>query len=367
MNLRDLEYIRAVARQEHFGHAAEVCHISQPALSTQVRKLENELGVTLFERDNRSVRVTEIGAKIIALAEEALTVVDAIRLTAKTAHDPLSGELAVGSIPTVTPYLIPHFVTLSQEQLPQLRLKFREEISARLNRALLEGSLDAAILATPPADPRLDAMELYDEDFWVVLPRGHALEAHPAIDIDDLPVDELLLLAEGHCFRDQTLDLLHQPHRRDADDISATSLETLVNMVVAGQGITLAPAMALSGSWTNDHRIGIRRLTDNSACRRIYLTYRKSFPRKILLEKLAALVLERPPTCTELRQTSTARVSGACSCTAEPAFQQCGIGNREPCCIGGRCTNRQTALHDHAVPEVVQRHRPGMALTLEKQ
>lgn len=292
MNIRDLIYIRAVAKHGHFGRAAEHCHVSQPALSTQIKKLELELGVSIFERDNRNVKVTNIGKNIIALADEALSVIDKIYIAAESAADPLSGHLSLGSIPTIAPYLIPGFVRQSRTRFPKLRLSFQEDITERLNEALINGHLDAAILATPPETSKLTAIPLYDEPFWAVFPFGHDLRMLDLVRTQDLPIDELLLLSEGHCFRDQALDVCQLGAPPEQQAIRATSLETLINMVTAEQGITLVPATALSGGWTTDKGVLTEKLDDTKAYRRIYLTFRKTFPRRDLLDHIAALICE---------------------------------------------------------------------------
>ncbi len=294
MNIRDLTYIRAVARFKHFGRAAEHCHVSQPTLSGQIKKLETELGVTLFERDNRSVRITNVGKDIVALADNALDVIGNIRTLAETARDPLGGQFRLGFIPTIAPYLVPHFVRQSRQALPELRLNFMEDITDRLIEALHDGDLDAAILATPPEDSRLSAIALYDEPFWVIYPDAHKLRMIDAIHTSDLPEDELLLLTEGHCFRDQALDVCKINAAPEARAIQATSLSTLVNMVVAGQGITLVPAMALAGQ-TAIGGVLTQRLSDRGASRRIFLTYRKTFPRQKLLDMIGGVICANLP------------------------------------------------------------------------
>lgn len=299
MNIRDLEYIRMVAKLGHFGRAAEACNVSQPALSTQIKKLELELGVNLFERDNRTFRITKIGEKIIQLADEALDVIDTIKATAEAAHDPFSGVFTLGSIPTISPYLVPQFVRQTHTALPALQLEFQEDITERLNENLLEGQLDAAILATLPESPKLDVIPLYDEPFWALFPTHHTLKLTERLRTEDLPVDELLLLSEGHCFRDQALDICRLGPSIEKRAIRATSLETLINMVAAGQGITLVPAMALSGGWTTDSRVQASKLADTTASRRIYLTYRKSFPRRQLLEQMADVICSNLPSGVE--------------------------------------------------------------------
>ncbi|MBC6402647.1 MAG: LysR family transcriptional regulator [Hyphomonadaceae bacterium] len=294
MNIRDLGYIRALARFGHFSRAAEACHVSQPALSGQIKKLEAELGVILFERDSRSVRITDIGQQIANLAEDALSVVEDIRSTAEAARDPVSGRFRLGSIPTISPYLMPHILLKGRTALPSLRLEFQEDITERLNGALLDGEMDAAILATSAGSSKFDTIPLYDEPFWVIFPNGHSLHRLGGITTKDLPVNELLLLSEGHCFRDQTVDVCRLDGAPEKSAIRASSLETLINMVAAGQGITLIPARALSGGWANHPDVKVEKLDDPNAYRRIYLTYRKTFPRRVLLEKIAHLI------CTNL-------------------------------------------------------------------
>ena len=295
MNIRDLSYISSVARFEHFGRAAQACNVSQPALSSQIKKLEAELGVTIFERDNKSVRLTDVGAEIVTLAEEALGVVARIRMTAGSARDPYSGQLKLGFIPTIAPYLVPHFVRHCRAELPKLQVQFEENITERLNRALMDGELDVAILATPPEDNRFDAIPLYDEPFWVVFPEHHDLRLLRGIRVDDLPHDELLLLSEGHCFRDQALDVCRIDEKVETQTIRATSLETLINMVSAGLGVTLIPAMAMNGGWHKDSDLKSKKLNDSKAYRRIYLTYRKTFPRQALISSLRSILCQNLP------------------------------------------------------------------------
>jgi len=295
MNFRDLSYIISVARFRHFGKAAAHCHVSQPALSSQIKKLESELGVTLFERDNKSVKLTEVGREIINLAEEALNVVERIHLTARTSRDPLAGQLRLGFIPTIAPYLVPHFVSECRTVLPKLDVQFHEDITERLNERLLSGELDVAILATPPENQKLDVLTLYDEPFWVVFPDGHNLHQLKQIKVGDLPPDELLLLNEGHCFRDQALDICNLDQAPDVRTVKATSLETLINMVGAGLGITLVPALAVSGNWISASGLKTEKLKDKKAYRRIYLTYRKTFPRQALLQNLAGILCQNLP------------------------------------------------------------------------
>lgn len=295
MNIRDLEYISAVARMRHFGKAAQHCNVSQPALSTQIKKLEAELGVQLFERDNRSVKLTDIGKTIIAQAEQALINIDTIRAAASTSSDPLAGEIRLGAIPTIAPYLVPHFVRQAKEELPKLRLQFEENITENLETGLQKGDLDVALLATPPSSSKFESLPLYDETFWVIFPKGHNLRALQDIHTQDLPMDELLLLTEGHCFRDQAIEVCQSWAEPESRMIKATSLETLINLVAAGLGVTLVPAMALSGTLTGHAAVSTVKLKDTKAYRRIFLVFRKSSHRKELVSRLASVIRANLP------------------------------------------------------------------------
>lgn len=300
MNIRELDYICAVARFEHFGRAAEHCNVSQPTLSGQIKKLEAELGVTLFERDNKNVRVTQIGRQIIEQARAVRQGVDAIKETAKAAQDPLSGRLRIGLIPTIAPYLIPLFSGAVAKAFPALTVTYYEEVTERLNSGLLDGDIDVAVLATEPETDRLVARDLYSEPFWSVVPRGHELSQQVSLQAADLPKDELLLLPEGHCFRDQALgicNLVSSPYRAF---VWATSLETLVNMVAAGQGVTLVPALALDGQLAQKTSgpkpsLVAMSLSEANAARTVNLTYRKSFHRVTLVQALAEVILKSVP------------------------------------------------------------------------
>ncbi len=284
MNIRDLEYIRAVARLGHFGLAAEACNVSQPALSSQIKKLEEELGVVLFERNNKSVRTTRVGERVVALAVEALDVVAKIKVTAEMAHDPLHGNMRVGCIPTVAPFLLPRMLRSARTSLPNLKFSFQEDLTQRLTRELLDGTLDAALLATAPEDGALCEIPLYDEPFWVIYPSGHTLSRADTIRTEDLPVSDLLLLSEGHCFRDQALDVCQLSAPGVSQTLQATSLGTLINLVAAEEGITLVPAMALENV-SSGMGLVAKKLREETATRRISLCYRKSFPR---VERLLA-------------------------------------------------------------------------------
>jgi len=300
MNLRDLDYICAVADHKHFGRAAEACHVSQPTLSGQIKKLEALLGVTLFERSHKGIRVTDIGAEIILIAREARDAARRIKSVAASAQDPLAGNLSLGLIPTIAPYLIPLFVGKLNDSLPNLLMTYREDITDRLTDSLLSGDLDVAILATPPEEDTLTAIELYSEPFWLVFPESHELRELKDVSMADVKEDDVLLLTEGHCFRDQALSICRPAHKRRRQSLRATSLETLINLVASGQGVTLVPALAMRGGWPNDLGLMSHKLTDRGAARQIYLTYRKRFPRIKAVQALAELInADLPSTVTK--------------------------------------------------------------------
>lgn len=300
MNLRDLDYICAVAKHKHFGRAAESCNVSQPTLSGQIKKLEGSLGVTLFERSHKGIRVTDIGEEIISIAQEARDAARRIRTVALSAQDPLAGSLSLGLIPTIAPYLIPMFVGQLATKLPKLAMTYREDITDRLNDDLLSGDLDAAILATPPEEESLTCIPLYSEPFWLIFPEDHELTHLDHASMSDVKQDDVLLLTEGHCFRDQALSICRPAQRRQRQSLRATSLETLINLVASGLGVTLVPALAMRGGWTNDLGLKSHKLTDTTASRQIYLTYRKRFPRVAALEALADLIQNGVPSSVDI-------------------------------------------------------------------
>lgn len=293
MNIRDFRYVLAVAEQTHFGRAAQNCHISQPALSGQIRKLEDYLGVALFERTNRRVRVTPIGEEIVVLARQLIATVDLIEETAVAARDPLSGPLRLGMIPTIGPYLSPLILPGIRQQLPNMSVTLVEGFTHDLERRLLEGELDMAILATEPGDGKLKERGLYIEPFQVALPMGHKLASSKMIPAADLVPGEMLLLSEGHCLRDQVLDVCHAEKASKTPNTRETSLETILALVAAGDGITMVPSLALR---TNDAVPGIAcRKTVEDVGRRVRLTYRSTFPRPALVERLAATIRDQVP------------------------------------------------------------------------
>jgi LysR family hydrogen peroxide-inducible transcriptional activator len=298
MNLRDIKYILAVGETRHFGKAAERCFVSQPTLSGQIKKLEDQLGVVIFERTNRSVEITPIGEEILTHARLLVEQADAIEQVARAHQDPLAGPLRVGAIPTLSPYLMPLVLVPLKRRCPQLKLVLFEETTDSLLRRLDQHELDAALLATPTSNPDLTSIPLFDEPFWLAHPRDHHLYDKDEISQADLESIDLLLLSEGHCLSHQVMEvckLADRPRTGEMADLRAASLETLLQLVGAGFGCTLVPALAIRGGWMTDSGIIARRLELSDAKRRISLTFRRSFPRRAALETFAEVTLGQLP------------------------------------------------------------------------
>ncbi len=293
MNLRDLRYIVAVADLSHFGRAAAACNVSQPTLSGQIRKLEEELGLPVFERVGRSVRPTLAGAQILVYARNALAAAEDIAAVAQRGRDPLAGPFHLGVIPTLGPYLMPYVLPSAKEALAAMRLVLVEDLTVRLIELVDAGKLDAAIIASDPETPILSVDPLFDEDFWLVFAHGHALSRKNRIDVGDIDPQELLLLTDGHCLRDQALDLCGHPAADDAiADMRATSLRTLLHMAAAGYGMTLIPTLALKQEQPLPGKLVARRLSGTKARRRVRLISRPSHPRRSALDALTKLIRE---------------------------------------------------------------------------
>ncbi|MGB5261298.1 MAG: LysR substrate-binding domain-containing protein [Gammaproteobacteria bacterium] len=298
MNLRDLEYIIAVAETRHFGKAAARCFVSQPTLSGQIRKLEEALGVAIFERTNRSVEITPVGEAIVAHARQMMEQADAIEQLAQSHQDPLAGPLRIGAIPTLSPYLMPLILAPLKKQLPQAKLVLSEELTDTLLERLRNHEIDAALLATPMEDADLEALPLFDEPFWVAYPHDHDFYSKDKIVLRDLHNANILLLAEGHCLAEQAMDVCRIKERQDQGemaDLRAASLETLIQLVGAGYGVTLVPALAMRGSWTTGSGVVAQPLSISDASRRVSLVFRRSFPRRAALQAFAEIILGSLP------------------------------------------------------------------------
>jgi LysR family hydrogen peroxide-inducible transcriptional activator len=288
LNLRDLKYLVALADHRHFGRAAEACFASQPTLSVQVRKLEEELGVQVFERQTRGVLLTRTGEAIIARARVVLREVDAIRDIARSAGDPESGSVRLGIFPTLGPYLLPHIVPALHRRYPRLEILLVEEKTEVLLAQLERGEIDAAMLALPVHDEGLVIEPLFEEPFVLALPSERAEEFMNTVRMDELRDKQLLLLEEGHCLRDQALALCELAGVVEKVGFRATSLETLRQMVAANVGITLLPKLAVMPPVAPNEHIALRDFASPPPKRRIALLWRRSDAREELMAGLAA-------------------------------------------------------------------------------
>ncbi|MCC5951978.1 MAG: LysR family transcriptional regulator [Acidimicrobiia bacterium] len=291
MNLRDLQYLVAVADHRHFGKAAEACYVSQPTLSTQVRKLERELGVDLVERNPRHITLTAAGEAVVRRARSIVAEVDDIRAIARHAAEPGSGTIRLGLFPTLAPYLLPHVVPELHSRFPKLELLLVEEKTEVLLERLRDGRLDAALLALPLPGSALHEEPLFTEDFLLAVPADHALAADDAPVEPSALVDEsVLLLEEGHCLRDQALAVCSLYGASEHDGFRATSLETLRQMVAAGVGVTLLPELAVSPPVPPSPDIVLRRFAEPVPRRSIAMVWRTTTVHGELLGDLAEVI-----------------------------------------------------------------------------
>ncbi len=294
MNLRDLRYLVALAEHKHFGRAAAASFVSQPTLSTQIRKLEEELGVALVERTPRKVLLTEVGREIAHRARTVLRDIDEIKAVARRTRDPESGTLRLGIFPTLGPYLLPHVIPHIRERFPRLELRLVEEKTETLLHQLRNGQLDAGILALPIHDDQLHVEVLFEEPFLLAVPEGHPLTRRKSLKLDDLNAQSLLLLEDGHCLRDQALDICHRAGAGEVNGFRATSLETLRQMVAAGVGITLLPLLAVQPPVAESTHLRLLPFRGAAPSRRIALLWRKSSAMTPFLLSLAALIRALP-------------------------------------------------------------------------
>jgi LysR family transcriptional regulator, hydrogen peroxide-inducible genes activator len=290
MNLRDLRYLVALADERHFGRAAARCHVSQPTLSAQLRKLEEYLGVSLVERQPRRVTLTEAGSRVVERARRILLEADAIVELARSDRDPLAGSLKVALIPTVGPYLLPHVARRLRRDLPQLKLMLYEYQTEPLLEKLRLGEIDVGILALPVPQDGLDACVLYEEPFTVAVPAGHPLAARDRLKLEDLRGETLLLLEDGHCLRDQALEVCSRVRVHEDQDYRATSLETLRQMVAAGHGVTLMPQLAAASHGGTARGLRIKPFAKPAPARTIGAVWRKSTTRSRAIEAVADVI-----------------------------------------------------------------------------
>lgn len=296
MTLTELRYVVTLAREKHFGRAAERCHVSQPTLSVAVKKLEEELGIPLFERSKSSIRVTETGQRIIEQAQRVLDQVGQIRDMAQDGKNQLNSPLKVGAIYTIGPYLFPHLLPQLRRAAPEMPLYIEENYTANLRQKLRHSELDAIIVALPFEEPEVVTLPLYDEPFVVLLPAGHPLAREEKLTPEQLAREQLLLLGPGHCFRDQVLEscppLVEAVTRQSTTDKPAlvtegSSLETIRHMVASGLGITVLPLSAATAMQYSQDILAVRPFAAPVPYRTVALAWRVTFPRPKAIDMLS--------------------------------------------------------------------------------
>lgn len=286
--LRQLQYLTAVIDEKHFGRAAEKCHVTQSTLSAGIQDLEDLLEVGLLERTNRKVLTTPIGEEVADRARQILSLSDDLVDLAQAEKNPLAGRIRIGVIPTISPFLLPRVLPRIRKQLPELEVLLVEDQSERLIEQVENGSIDVAIMAFPFNTRNLNYRVISQEPFWVALPKQHALSKYESLQPHQLPINELLLLAEGHCMREHAISACQLPASAQRRSVQATSLYTLIEMVASGLGITLIPQMAINSDMVRHADICLRPLKQDSLAKReIGLVWRPSFRRTSTLEQLA--------------------------------------------------------------------------------
>jgi len=294
MTLTELRYIVALARERHFGRAAEKCFVSQPTLSVAVKKLEDELGVALFERGGAEVAVTPVGLRIVEQAQRVLEEATAIRNLAAQGKDELAAPLRFGTIYTIGPYLMPQLIPLLHKRAPRMPLLIQENYTARLSELLKNGEVDLIVLSLPYAEPGIVTQAAYDEPFRVLMPAQHPWAKKARIPAADLCRENLLLLSSGNCFREQVLQTCAGVERATNDvqqSLEGSSLETIRHMVASGVGITVLPAAAAESRTAENRLTAVRPFAAPVPSRRVALAWRRSFPRLRAVEVVRQAIL----------------------------------------------------------------------------
>lgn len=293
MTLTEMRYIVALARERHFGKAAEACHVSQPTLSVALKKVEGQLGAALFERTASDVRITALGQRIVAQAKRVLD--EAVRLEeiAGSAGDPMSGPLRVGVIYTIAPYLLPQLIPALHKEAPAMPLFLKEDFTANLIPALKAGELDIIVIALPFAEAGLVAQPVYEEPFRVVVPASHPWVSRPDVDADELDGQHLLLLGQGNCFRDQVLESCPRLTAPDAlaDSLEGSSLETIRYMVASGAGVAVMPSTAADPLIDKEPLVKVLPFAGQQPSRTVGLVWRVTFPRPQAIDAVRAALL----------------------------------------------------------------------------
>ena len=306
MTLTELRYIVTLAQSQHFGKAAELCNVSQPTLSIAVKKLEGELGVNLFERSKSNVRPTPIGQQIIHQSQRVLEEASAIKDIAKSGSNQLSTPLHIGAIFTIGPYLFPYFISPLQKTAPDMHLVIEEGYTSSLRKRLKSGEVDVILVSLPFSEPDIVVQPLYEEAFVVLLPKDHALASQTAIKKSDLDNENILMMGEGHCFRDQVTEILPNINQNRSSEASirtmteGSSLETLCHMVSSGLGITVLPNSAAIGAVDRSDGLVIKPFAEISPSRTTAIAWRASFPRHKAIDALRnAIYLSNLPGITK--------------------------------------------------------------------
>ena len=316
MTLTELRYVVTLARERHFGRAAERCHVSQPTLSVAVRKLEEELGIPLFERSKNNIRVTESGLRIVEQAQRVLDQVGVIKDLAQDGKNQLSSPLKVGAIYTIGPYLFPHLLPELRRAAPDMSLYIEENYTASLRQKLRHSELDAIIVALPFEEAEVVTLPLYDEPFVVLLPADHPLTSCDEITAEQLAQEQLLLLGPGHCFRDQVLEsfppLVATVNRRSEGNgptlvTEGSSLETIRHMVASGLGVTVVPLSAATGMHYHEGVLAVRPFAAPVPFRTVALAWRVTFPRPKAIDVLSLAASQ----CRVVAKASAAKPAAA--------------------------------------------------------
>jgi len=290
IKLKDLRYLVAVADTRHFGRAADKCFVSQPTLSAQLKKLEDYLGVQLIERQPKNVSLTEAGEQIVARARRMLEASEEVVALARAHRDPLAGRLRVALLPTIGPYLLPRVSQPIRKELGRLELRLYEYQTEQILERLETGDIDLGILALPIHADGFETRELFTEPFVVAMPDQHRLAKRDTVKIDDLNGETLLLLEDGHCLRDQALEVCSRVDLHEKQDFRATSLETLRQMVATGAGITLLPELASQGAYGNARGVTIRPFARPAPSRQVGAVWRKTSARRVAIDAVCKII-----------------------------------------------------------------------------
>ncbi len=297
MTLTELRYIVMLAHEKHFGRAAEKCHVSQPTLSVALKKVEERLGVTLFERTSSEVRLTPVGEQMASQAEKVLLEASRLKEIAGQGKDPLVGSLRVGVIYTIAPYLLPRLIPALHARAPRMPLYIHENFTVNLAEQLRRGDIDVAIIALPFSEQGIVERAVYDEPFCVAMPVGHPLTALNSVSREQMTSENLLLLGKGNCFRDQVVEACPKlPHSLGLEGaLEGSSLETVRHMVASGAGISVVPVSAAESWPKGSSLLEIRRFSDPQPMRRVALAWRVTFPRPQVIDAMHAAIEDSPP------------------------------------------------------------------------